>query len=113
MKNYDITVKNALSNVLPTYHAITVKRAKLPCITYLEIANDAIETGDTLEYSRIQYEIKLYGYDLEELTVYTNDIDAIMRALGFKRISADAETDNELMVIIKSFTYEITVKEDY
>ena len=57
----------------------------LPCITYVEYNNTVLANGDTLGYSNIMYHVKKWGKDLQTLTDYSEKIDDVMRALGFKR----------------------------
>ena len=110
----NILVKETLSNILPTYHEMTVNSGvSIPCIMYMELSNIAIDEGDTLGYSRIQFQIKIIGYDLEIMNAKAREIDTAMRQIRYKRVSTNMMTDNKTMMIQRIFTYERLGKEDF
>ena len=71
------------------------------------------DTGDTVGYSRIQYQIKVWGNDIAVLQEYAQQIDNVLRPLGWKRISAGELYDNQSTMIQKIMTYEALAQEVY
>jgi hypothetical protein len=89
------------------------REISVPCISYLELGNIANETGDTLGYSTIQYQIKVWGNRLEDLQSYALKIDNALRPLGFKRVGCNEIYDKESTMIQKIMTYEAKALEEY
>ena len=79
----------------------------------MEKNNYSTDTGDTIGYSRIQYQIKVWGNDLAVLQEYAQQIDNVLRPLGWKRISAGELYDNQSTMIQKIMTYEALAQEVY
>lgn len=60
MINYHKEVVAALNTVLPTHYELHLHTGlSTPCISYMELNNAAEETGDTIGYSRLQYQVKV------------------------------------------------------
>lgn len=107
MINYHTTLRAALKTILPTYYEMTLHSGiKTPCISYMERSNNADVVGDTLGYSRISYQVKVWGDDLELLQSYAQQIDNVLRPLGWKRISSGELYDNSSSMKQKILTYE-------
>lgn len=107
MINYHKEVVAALNNVLPTHYEMTLTSGtKTPCISYMELSNNDTVSGDTLGYSRLQYQVKVWGNNIEVLQRYSLEIDKVMRPLGFKRVSSGELYDNSSSMIQKILTYE-------
>ena len=88
MINYKCDLVNELDKILPTYYEMFVDSSiKSPCITYIEMDNSAEQEGDTIAYSSLSYRIKIWADSLSELTQYAEQLDSVMRSLGFKRTS--------------------------
>jgi hypothetical protein len=107
---------NALENILPTYYEMILKSGiDTPCISYMETNNYAITEpiGATVGYSRITYQVKVWGNDLEVLQGYAKQIDDALRVLGFKRISSRELYDNNSAMIQKILTYEALAFEEF
>lgn len=114
MINYHKNLVSTLKTILPTYYEMILNREiSVPCISYLELGNIANETGDTLGYSTIQYQIKVWGNRLEDLQSYALKIDEALRPLGFKRIGCNEMFDVESTMIQKIMTYEAKALEEY
>lgn len=71
----------------------------------MEINNAAMETGDTLGYSELSYQIKVWGNDIGELQGYAQQIDSVLRPLGWRRTSSVELYDKESTMIQKILTY--------
>lgn len=112
MLNLQKKIKQALDTVLTTYlEQFKSSNASLPCVTMLEISNliDGQHQGDTLAWSRIYYELKLYAADYADIDLYSPKIDKCMRELGFvRRASKDIIVNGQ---ICKDFTYELLTEE--
>ena len=114
MINYHSNLVAALSTILPTHYEMVLHRGlATPCISYMEINNYVDNSGDTLAYSRINYQIKVWGNDIAELQQYAMQIDAVLRPLGWKRISSGEMYDNNSTMIQKIMTYEALAYETY
>lgn len=86
---------------------------KTPCISYMEINNYDDATGDTVGYSRINYQIKVWATDIALIQKYAVEIDKVLRPLGWKRISSGELYDNNSSMIQKIMTYEGLALENY
>lgn len=115
MINYYETMKSALESILPTHYELFLdrKRHSTPCISYMEIDNSDREVGDTLGYSSLQYQIKVWGNQIEDLQKYALEIDKVLRPLGWERISCRELYDRESTMIQKIMTYKATGLETY
>lgn len=114
MIDYHKTMVNALSKVLPTHYEMALHSGlATPCISYMEINNYTSESGDTLGYSRITYQIKVWGNDIAKLQNYALQIDLVLRPLGWKRTASGELYDNNSAMIQKILTYEALASERY
>ena len=114
MINYHSELVSALNNVLPTHYEMTLtSNTKTPCISYMEINNYVSEYGDTLGYSRITYQVKVWATDIATIQEYALKVDHALRPLGFKRISSGELYDNQSAMIQKIITYECLAQENY
>ena len=73
MINYHQNLVSALKTVLPVHYemALTSKTAT-PCISYMEINNYSSDTGDTLGYSVITYQVKVWANSIGEIQKYAD-----------------------------------------
>lgn len=114
MIDYHSTLVGALTTILPTHYEMALTSGTAtPCISYMEINNYVDSNGDTLGYSRINYQIKVWGNNIADLQRYSQQIDAILRPLGWKRISSGELYDNQSAMIQKILTYEALASETY
>ena len=79
----------------------------------MEVNNADTQTGDTIGYSRISYQVKVWGNDIAMLQRYALEIDKVLRPLGFKRISSGELYDRNSTMIQKIMTYECLALENY
>jgi hypothetical protein len=79
----------------------------------MELNNYASANGDTMGYSVITYQVKVWGHDVGVLQNYALEIDKALRPLGFKRISSGELYDNQSTMIQKILTFEAQAKEEY
>lgn len=114
MIDYHGILVSALKTILPTHYELTLtSKTKVPCISYMELTNIDAETGDTLGYSRISYQVKVWGHDIGELQKYAQQIDTLVRSLGFKRTGSGELFDRNSTMIQKILTYEALASENY
>lgn len=114
MINYHTSIVAALKNILPTHYEMVLHSGlATPCISYMELTNVDDATGDTVGYSRLQYQVKVWGNSIDELQRYALEIDSRMRALGWKRVGATELYDNQSSLMQKVLTYEALALEDY
>lgn len=115
MFDYHPTLINALETLgIPVHYEMTLHSGlDTPCISYMEIGNIATNMGDTLGYSRITYQIKVWGEKIADLQHYAVEIDSILRPMGWKRIGCNEIYDNNSAMIQKIMTYEAIGLENY
>ena len=114
MTNDNKTIVAALNKILPTHYEMVLHSGlATPCISYMELTNYIEQQGDTLAFGRVQYQIKVWGRDLEEIVAYSRAVNAAMRLLGYKRISSGELYDNNSTMIQKIMTFEAMTKEEY
>ena len=114
MIDYNKELVAALSAVLPTYYEmILTADSETPCISYMERNNYVSEHGDTIGYSVISYQIKVWACDIATIQHYARAVDNALRPLGFKRTSSGELYDTNSAMIQKIMTYEALAKEDY
>lgn len=114
MIDYHKQITNALKTVLPTYYEMVLHSGiKTPCISYMETNNYSTETGDTLGYSRVNYQVKVWGNDIAKIQKYVLQIDDVLRPLGFKRLSSGELYDKNSTMIQKILIYEGLALENY
>ena len=114
MVNYHDKLVDALGTVLPTHYELTLtSKTATPCISYMELNNYTTHTGDTRGYSRLSYQIKVWGNDLEEIQNYALQIDATLRPLGWRRMGSRELYDINSTMIQKIMTYEAIALETF
>lgn len=114
MVSFHKDIVSALKTILPTHYELVLHRGlKTPCISYMELDNSDREMGDTLGYSSIQYQIKVWGTDIGVLQEYAQKINNALRPLGWERISSKELHDRESAMIQKIMTYQAKAWELY
>lgn len=98
---------------IPVQYELFCDKTTKPCITYQESNNYDMYIGDTLGYSVIRYTVKLWGDNLSTLMTYAESVDEKLKAIGYKRISANeltADTQICLIYMYEGIGQEITSK---
>ena len=114
MINYHQSLVNALNKVLPThYEMVLTSKAQVPCISYMELGNSVTANGDTLGYSRLNYQIKVWSNRVEDLQNYALEIDNVLRPLGWTRVSSNEMYDTQSTMMQKILNYEALALEDF
>ena len=104
----------ALSTILPTHYEMTLHSGlATPCISYMESNNFVERNGDTLGYSVIAYQVKVWAKDIATIQKYALLIDEKLRTLGFKRTSSGELYDNNSSMIQKIMLFEALIKEEF
>lgn len=113
MINLHKEIVKELKSILPVHYEMALHSGiKTPCISYMQLDNPTVVLGDSLEYSTIQYQIKVWSTKISDLQEYALAIDDKMRFLGFKRMGARELYDKNSTMMQKILTYEIFLKED-
>lgn len=114
MVNYHETLYNALNAILPTHYEMNLtSNTTTPCISYMETNNYDAATGNTVGFSRVSYQIKVWGREMLTLQNYAAEIDKALRTLGWKRVSSRELYDRESTMKQKIMTYEALFYENY
>ena len=114
MVNYHKNLVAALNTILPTHYEMTLtSNTPIPCISYMEINNYEHISGDTLGYSTITYQIKVWSNEIAQLQQYAMEIDKALHPLGLKRISSGELYDNQSTMMQKIMTYECLALEQF
>ena len=116
MINYHTEVVSALNTILPTHYEMALtSKTQTPCISYMEKNNYSITDvlGATTGYSRISFQVKVWGHNIGELQNYALEIDRVLRPLGFKRTSTGELYDNNSTMIQKIMNYEGLALEEF
>lgn len=114
MVDYHSKLVAALNTVLPTHYEETLHSGiETPCISYQERNNYVEANGDTLGYSRLSYQVKVWGNDLKDLQYYAKAVDAVLRPLGWKRTSSNELYDHNSTMKQKIMTYEALALEEF
>lgn len=79
---------------LPVYYDFAYTRNSVPAITYREINNSDKIIGDTMVYSDIYVEIKIFTKQLSELVSESIAINKEMREMGYTRYFAEETNDD-------------------
>lgn len=112
MINYHKELVSALNNILPTHYEMALtSNTKIPCISYMELNNASTASGNTREFSRITYQVKVWSNKIGDLQTYAIEIDKALRPLGFTRISSGELYDRNSTMMEKILTYEATALE--
>ena len=103
-----------LNEILPTHYEMALtSKTQVPCISYMELNNYVEVNGSTIGYSRITYQVKVWGNDIALLQHYAQEIDKALRPIGFKRIASNELYDNNSAMIQKILTYEALALENF
>lgn len=114
MIDFHKKIVDALNTVLPTHYEMVLHSGlSTPCISYMEMNNYTDNNGDTMGYSRLTYQVKVWATDIGTIQKYAVEVDAVLRPLGFKRISSGELYDNNSAMIQKILTYEALALEQF
>ena len=108
MIDYHSTLVSALKTIgLPVHYEMVLHSGlATPCISYMENNNYVDSNGDTLGYSWIGYQIKVWGNDIATIQQYALQVDNVLRSIGFKRTSTNELHDPNSTMIQKIMSFE-------
>jgi hypothetical protein len=114
MIDYHAELVSALKTILPVHYerALTAE-TKTPCISYMELTNVDTVTGDTLGYSEISYQVKVWANKISDIQNYTLQVDRTLRPLGWKRVGSAELGDKNSTMIQKVLTYQALGRESF
>lgn len=72
----------------PVYYESLYKPGNTPAITYTEADNADLLNGDTLSYSTIKCEIKIWSLTMADLVAKSIAIDTALKTDGWSRYAA-------------------------
>lgn len=114
MINFHTEIVSALGKILPTHYEMALtSKTKTPCYSYMETNNYVSDHGETLGYSRLTFQVKVWGNDIATLQEYALKADEALRPLGLKRTSSGELYDKASTMIQKILTYECLAIEEY
>lgn len=114
MIDFHTQLRSALASVLPTHYEMTLTSGtKTPCISYMEINNYVVASGDYKGYSRISYQVKVWATSIADIQRYAKEVDNALRALGLTRVASTELYDNNSSMIQKIMTFEGLALEIY
>lgn len=104
----------ALKTILPTHYEMTLHEGlDVPCISYMNLQNAVHANGDTLGYSNLSYQVKIWANDIALIMQYAQEIDAILRPLGWKRTNYNELYDTNSTMIQGIMNYEALASENF
>lgn len=107
MIDYHKNLVSALKTILPTHYEMTLNnKVTTPCYSYMETNNYVEANGDTLGYSTVTFQVKVWAHDIDIIQKYALAADEALRPLGFTRVSSTELYDNNSSMIQKIMTYE-------
>ena len=114
MIDFNKELVSALNTILPTHYELALtNKTETPCISYQERNNYVSVNGDTLGYSVISFTVKVWANNIADIMKYAQQVDAVLRPLGFKRTSSNELYDINSTMIQKIMTFEALGLEDF
>ena len=114
MINYHAEIVSALNKILPTHYEMALtSKTKTPCYSYMEANNYSTDSGDTIGYSKVSFQVKVWGNDIATIQEFALKADAALRTLGLTRVSSGELYDNASTMIQKIMLYEGLAIENY
>lgn len=114
MIDYHAELVKTLKTILPTHYEMTLHSGlAVPCISYMETNNAVDNVGETVGYSRITYQVKVWANDIGTIQKYATKVDDALRPLGFKRIASGELYDKQSTMIQKIMTFEALAHENF
>lgn len=115
MIDFHKELRSALVSIgLPVHYEMVLhKGLSVPCISYMETNNYTTAAGDTLGYSYITYNVKVWANDIATIQRYALEVDKALRPIGFKRIASGELYDKNSSMIQKIMTFEALASENF
>lgn len=104
----------ALNTILPTHYEMTLHSGlETPCISYMAINNSVNVNGDTLGYSNLSFQVKVWANSIALIMQYATEIDKVLRPLGWKRTNYNELYDPNSTMIQGIMNYEAIASENF
>lgn len=99
---------------LPVHYEMVLHSGlDVPCISYMAISNSVNMNGDTLGYSNLSYQVKIWANDIAIIVQYAQMIDAVLRPLGWSRTNYNELYDINSTMIQGIMNYEAMASENF
>ena len=99
---------------LPVHYEMVLHSGlEVPCISYMVIGNSVNMNGDTLGYSNLSYQVKIWANDIATIVQYAQIIDQVLRPLGWKRTNYNELYDINSTMIQGIMNYEALASENF
>ena len=99
---------------LPVHYEMTLHSGlTVPCISYMFISNSVHMNGDTLGYSNLSCQVKIWANDIAIIVQYAQMIDDVLRPLGWRRSSYNELHDINSTMIQGIMSYEAIASEQF
>lgn len=92
-----------------------VEEEQTPCVSYLEIANISTADGNTVRYSRITFQVRIWDTAVGVVEDLAETIDDTLVSNGFSRVYATDLKDGDFIVRVIQFQgngFEINQEEE-
>lgn len=107
-----VTALNTIG--LPVHYEMTLHSGlETPCISYMAMNNSVNVNGDTLGYSNISFQVKIWANDISLIVQYAQQIDEVLRPLGWKRTTYNELYDMNSTMIQGIMNYEALASENF
>lgn len=104
MINYHPVLKTELEKILPVYYELWLHAGlTTPCISYMELDNRVIADGDTVAYSSVTFQVKVWDTDVPTVRHYAQEVDKALRPLGFRRMGCTELSDGTMIQYVMRF----------
>lgn len=99
---------------LPVHYEMTLHQGlDVPCISYMGLRNAVNVNGDTLGYSDLSFQVKIWANNIATIMQYAQEIDDILRPLGWKRTNYNELYDTNSTMIQGIMNYEAMASENF
>lgn len=114
MLNYHTRFYNLLKEATraDVYYEVFTKKTATPCVSYMEVNNSVYASGDTMRFSNISFQVKVWSSTILEANAIASDISSHLEANGFRQVSSqDLYDGNEIMKVMRfnAIGYEMEV----
>lgn len=114
MYNAHLELVEALDSVLPTHYEMTLtSKTATPCISYMFTNNYVEANGDTIGYSNLGCQVKIWANKIALIVQYAQEIDNVLRSLGWRRTNYNELYDMNSTMIQGIMTYEAMASENF
>lgn len=99
---------------LPVHYELVLHSGlDTPCISYMSLRNAVNVNGDTLGYSDLSFQVKIWANNIAVIMQYAQQIDNVLRPLGWKRTNYNELYDINSTMIQGIMNYEALASENF